>query len=328
VEFYHSDHLGSPSVVTDESGGVVWSADYDTFGEAVNEKGDNDLKYNSKEEDKTGLLYYGARYYNPKTGRFITADTVKGDIVDSQSQNRYVYVKNNPLKYIDPTGNEVHPATLKDGAGVCRDKSYFLKFLLQDTFGIQNTRVGGNSNYKGVTPGREKDVFRTEKGLITLTTSTTTYSKEVFEFIYNLGMGAHWYQNQRLNEFENVPTKEQLQDFQLFNKEMARFSSNLFKDKSFNEMNANEQRTTLNKIITKVTDYIPSGAKTYNFERADEEPNALLKLISGKGIAPEDHSWNQLKLNDGSRVAIDITNYNYLLENEPQAKDVSIMGFK
>jgi len=97
--------LGSPSVITDESGGVVWSADYDTFGDAVNEQGDNDLKYNSKEEDKTGLLYYGARYYNPETGRFITADTVKGNLIDSQSQNRYVYVKNNPLKYIDPTGN-------------------------------------------------------------------------------------------------------------------------------------------------------------------------------------------------------------------------------
>ena len=106
VEFYHSDHLGSPSVITDEAGKVVWSADYDTFGDAVNEQGENDIKYNSKEEDKTGLLYYGARYYNPETGRFITADTVKGNLIDSQSQNRYVYVKNNPLKYIDPTGNE------------------------------------------------------------------------------------------------------------------------------------------------------------------------------------------------------------------------------
>ncbi|MBU0666329.1 MAG: RHS repeat-associated core domain-containing protein [Nanoarchaeota archaeon] len=106
IEFYHSDHLGSPSVITDEAGKVVWSADYDTFGEAINEQGDNDIKYNSKEEDKTGLLYYGARYYNPNTGRFITADTVKGDVLDTQSQNRYVYVKNNPIKYIDPTGEQ------------------------------------------------------------------------------------------------------------------------------------------------------------------------------------------------------------------------------
>ena len=65
VEFYHSDHLGSPSVITDEAGKVVWSADYDTFGDAVNEQGENDIKYNSKEEDKTGLLYYGYESLTP-----------------------------------------------------------------------------------------------------------------------------------------------------------------------------------------------------------------------------------------------------------------------
>ncbi len=106
VEFFHSDHLGSPSVVSSGSGSVVWSADYDVFGETINEEGANKVNYNSKERDNTGLLYYGSRYYNPATGRFITVDSVKGDILDSQSQNRYVYVQNNPLKYADPTGNQ------------------------------------------------------------------------------------------------------------------------------------------------------------------------------------------------------------------------------
>jgi RHS repeat-associated protein len=106
LEFYHSDHLGSPVIVTDESQVVKWSSDYDVFGETVNEEGDGDLKYNQKEKDDTGLLYYGARYYNADTGRFITADTFKGNLVDLQSQNLYVYVQNNPMKYIDPTGNQ------------------------------------------------------------------------------------------------------------------------------------------------------------------------------------------------------------------------------
>ncbi len=106
LEFYHSDHLGSPVVVTTESADIIWSSDYDVFGEAVNEQGDGDLKYNQKEKDDTGLLYYGARYYNADTGRFITADTVKGEMTDLQSQNLYVYVRNNPMKYIDPTGNQ------------------------------------------------------------------------------------------------------------------------------------------------------------------------------------------------------------------------------
>ena len=106
VEFFHSDHLGSPSVVTSGSGGEVWSADYEIFGETLNEVGSNKVNYNSKEQDDTGLLYYGARYYNSETGRFITADTVKGNSLDILSQNRYSYVKNNPLKYTDPTGNK------------------------------------------------------------------------------------------------------------------------------------------------------------------------------------------------------------------------------
>ncbi len=106
LEFYHSDHLGSPVVVTDESGAVQWSSDYDIFGASVNEEGDGDLKYNQKEKDDTGLLYYGARYYNAELGRFITADTVKGTMTDLQSQNLYVYVQNNPMKYVDPTGNQ------------------------------------------------------------------------------------------------------------------------------------------------------------------------------------------------------------------------------
>ncbi|NQV09392.1 RHS domain-containing protein [Candidatus Woesearchaeota archaeon] len=106
IYFYHNDHLGSPAAVTNSEGLPVWRADYDPFGETVNEVGDAKIKYNAKEEDSTGLLYYGARYYNPRTGRFITADTVKGEITDTQSQNKYVYVQNNPIKYIDLKGNQ------------------------------------------------------------------------------------------------------------------------------------------------------------------------------------------------------------------------------
>ncbi len=111
VEFFHSDHLGSPSVVSSGSGSEVWSADYDVFGATLNEEGNNKINYNSKEKDATGLLYYGARYYNSETGRFITVDPMKGQVSNIRSQNRYVYTQNNPLKYTDPTGNQVHILT-------------------------------------------------------------------------------------------------------------------------------------------------------------------------------------------------------------------------
>jgi RHS repeat-associated protein len=52
----------------------------------------------------TGLYCYGARYYDPEIGRFISPDTIVPDFANPQSLNRYTYVLNNPLKYIDPTG--------------------------------------------------------------------------------------------------------------------------------------------------------------------------------------------------------------------------------
>ena len=58
-----------------------------------------------KEVVSIGLYYYGARYYDPSIGRFITEDTYPGELANPQSQNLYLYVVNNPIRYIDPTGN-------------------------------------------------------------------------------------------------------------------------------------------------------------------------------------------------------------------------------
>jgi RHS repeat-associated protein len=56
--------------------------------------------------DSTGLYYYGARYYDPIIGRFISADTIVPSPANPQSLNRYSYCLNNPLKYVDPTGHD------------------------------------------------------------------------------------------------------------------------------------------------------------------------------------------------------------------------------
>ena len=62
VSYYHKDHLGSSSLVTDESGVVKYSTDYYPFGSSLHEEGEEKYTYNSKELDSTGLYYYGARY--------------------------------------------------------------------------------------------------------------------------------------------------------------------------------------------------------------------------------------------------------------------------
>lgn len=57
-------------------------------------------------KDGTGLLFYHARYYDPKLGRFLSADTVAPEKAAPQRRNRYSYTRNNPLTYIDPSGHD------------------------------------------------------------------------------------------------------------------------------------------------------------------------------------------------------------------------------
>ncbi|MBU7017201.1 MAG: RHS repeat-associated core domain-containing protein [Theionarchaea archaeon] len=79
---------------------------YKPFGEQLNET-DERYTYNGKELDETGLYYYGARYYDPVIGRFISRDPLSGNEESPQTLNRYIYCLNNPLKYVDPAGESV-----------------------------------------------------------------------------------------------------------------------------------------------------------------------------------------------------------------------------
>jgi RHS repeat-associated protein len=108
--FYHRNHINSNSVITDSNGIEVTRLVYLPFGELSrpNSSGTDTVtsKFTGQEYDEElGLYYYGARYYDPKIGRFLSADPLIGDIGDPQSFNRYSYVENNPIKYIDPTGH-------------------------------------------------------------------------------------------------------------------------------------------------------------------------------------------------------------------------------
>ncbi len=106
--YYHQDHLGSSSVITNSNGVKVEEIRYYPFGETLTDEGSVSVshKYTSQELDiETGLYYYNARYYDPVLGRFISADPIVPDPTNPQSLNRYSYVLNNPLKYTDPSGH-------------------------------------------------------------------------------------------------------------------------------------------------------------------------------------------------------------------------------
>jgi RHS repeat-associated protein len=103
-----ADHLGSPRINTDQNGAVTARHDYQPFGEEIQRAsygGDTVRKqFTSYERDnESGLDFAQARYYSGGFGRFMSVDPVSSKFVEPQSHNKYVYVQNNPLKYIDPT---------------------------------------------------------------------------------------------------------------------------------------------------------------------------------------------------------------------------------
>jgi RHS repeat-associated protein len=135
IFYYSGDHLGSTRLATDESGNIVVAITYHPFGEVSIQEGTEHYTFTGKELDETGLYYYGARYYDPDLGRFITRDSIKGYISTPQSLNRFAYCQNNPLKYVDPwgehgaqhdignPGEEYTQKTLSESSGDSSDES-------------------------------------------------------------------------------------------------------------------------------------------------------------------------------------------------------------
>ena len=102
AEYVHQDSLGSTSVVSDAGGALVNSILFCPFGSTRSGDVPTDRKFTGQRLDGTGLYYYGARYYDPTIGRFISADSMVPNPANPQSLNRYSYCLNNPLKYTDP----------------------------------------------------------------------------------------------------------------------------------------------------------------------------------------------------------------------------------
>jgi len=128
--YYHPDHLGSTSLVTNSSGNVSEETWYLPFGSIV-EGGDSRYSYTGKEEDDVGLMYYGARYYSTEMRHFSQADMLLPDVYDPQQLNRYSYVRNNPYKYVDEegewavaVGGEVSMSVLGFGVSVSLSRGF------------------------------------------------------------------------------------------------------------------------------------------------------------------------------------------------------------
>jgi RHS repeat-associated protein len=92
---------------TDSAGSQVSNLEYNAYGSSRSDSGTlgTDRGYTEQRLDNSGLYFYNARYYDPWLGRFISPDITVPDPANPQGYNKYTYVLNNPLKYVDPTGN-------------------------------------------------------------------------------------------------------------------------------------------------------------------------------------------------------------------------------
>ena len=105
--YYHPDHLGSSSYITNLDGEVVQHIEYVPFGEVFIEERNSiwntPYLFNAKEfDEETGLYYYGARYYDPRLSLWISTD--KSAII-APGYSPYTFCKNNPNIMVDPNGN-------------------------------------------------------------------------------------------------------------------------------------------------------------------------------------------------------------------------------
>lgn len=117
VSHYTLDHLGSPRLVTNNTGGYVSDHHYFAYGEELSPSTLEVLKFTGHERDfnESGqgttddLDYMHARYYSPVTGRFLGVDPLGGTTKAPQGWNRYAYSRGNPLKFVDPDGQKEKP---------------------------------------------------------------------------------------------------------------------------------------------------------------------------------------------------------------------------
>jgi RHS repeat-associated protein len=112
VNYLLGDHLGSTSLTTSATGTVISELRYKAWGEVRYASGTTPTKYTYTGQysytSDFGLIYYGARWYDPSLSRFAEADSVVPVQTQGvQALDRFTYTNNNPLRYTDPTGHRV-----------------------------------------------------------------------------------------------------------------------------------------------------------------------------------------------------------------------------
>jgi RHS repeat-associated protein len=128
------DHLGSIDRILDQYGNVVVAGSFGAFGERRRADGSaampaadlaiigastRDGFTGHEHLDNLGLIHMNGRVFDPALARFISADPYVTAPYDGQGLNRYAYVWNNPLSFVDPSGYDGQPPCMQDTQGRC-----------------------------------------------------------------------------------------------------------------------------------------------------------------------------------------------------------------
>jgi RHS repeat-associated protein len=196
--YFTTDHLGSIRLVTDSTGSPLKRYDYIPFGEEIPSSVNNrsslypqvsgsadgqPQKFTGKERDaETGLDFFLARYYSGAQGRFLSPDEWKGgivdpitgqdvetntalpyaDITDPQTLNKYAYVRNNPLRYTDPTGHCIEDLCIGEAilvyaayTATAATSAYLLNRAVNETRAWLSSKEGGEHGSDNPSKSRE-----------------------------------------------------------------------------------------------------------------------------------------------------------------------------
>ena len=139
IYYLHQDNLGSTRLVVTSTLSVSFRSNYVPYGPSYALTGKEVYMYTGKPYDAaTGLYYFVARFYDPVIGRFVTQDSYNGSKTDPLSQNRYVYARDNPMRYVDLSGHMISTGG-GDAGGTLSPLQEFLLLVLSGFATITTT---------------------------------------------------------------------------------------------------------------------------------------------------------------------------------------------
>jgi RHS repeat-associated protein len=160
LQWMLSDHLGSTSTTANADGSWNSSISYTAFGEIRVSSGitASDFRYTGQlRQAELGLYYYVARWYDPQLAHFTQADTVVPNAGDAASYDRYTYVRNNPVRYSDPSGH----MRVADGPQSCETAKCI---ALRNQYGADSPNTITNYSVTSLTTVDKKgDVIKPKK---------------------------------------------------------------------------------------------------------------------------------------------------------------------